>query len=345
MLWHVVLWFVACGAAAVEMCSSLEGPRCHLVVPRVEAGEEVGGSQEERLFVKELEKEEPLKTPLKTKEASWRDRLVAVVQRHLLEETRGRSAVQGAFEVYGSAPDAEGRFHLKAGAWLRQPSGWITVGLRGAFENNVTVSGEIVEESGEVLEACSRFALRKNAETFDDRETSSSLSDDDSPFSLAGEWAGVYHCGGTPTRLLLTLADDHPVAGDKVSGTFEFAVLNDLDDQELQELATIVSESLLDVADGDDTGDVELYVVDEPHRSTHDDHHLIEESPPTDDHRLHDAVLLDNNDRSRGTKRPPEDDDPRETHDDHSDVPAGAADPPPPTTTTNKKRRPPAAPQ
>ena len=50
----------------------------------------------------------------------------------LLEEGRDRAdAVKGAFEVRGDLPDAEGAFELVAGAWLDQPEGWITVGLRG----------------------------------------------------------------------------------------------------------------------------------------------------------------------------------------------------------------------
>ena len=137
---------------------------------------------------------------------------------------------------------------------VAQPKGWITVGLRGAFEDNVTVSGEIVDEDGVTMEACSRFALRR--------------ADDDSVsgYTLVGEWVGVYHCGGTPTRLLLKLAADHPKFPGEIRGTFEFAVLNDLDTDELHELANIVSDSLLDIGDtvlaDSDLNDLKVVIVD-----------------------------------------------------------------------------------
>ena len=92
-----------------------------------------------------------------TQPSSWRERLLGVVRAHL-EEGRDRAdAVKGAFEVRGDLPDAEGAFELVAGAWLDQPEGWITVGLRGRFEDNCTLSGEITDGEGDQI--VSHFAF------------------------------------------------------------------------------------------------------------------------------------------------------------------------------------------
>ena len=120
-----------------------------------------------------------------------------------LEEGRDRAdAVKGAFEVRGDLPDAGGAFELVAGAWLDQPEGWITVGLRGRFEDNCTLSGEITDGEGDVMAACSRFTLQRV-----DADDAA-----DASIPLAGAWEGVYVCGGTPTRLVCARAGPRGVA-------------------------------------------------------------------------------------------------------------------------------------
>ena len=112
--------------APAQRCTSLAGPDCEIINGRAPA-------------------RPPADEITKAKPSSWRERLLGVVRAHL-EEGRDRAdAVKGAFEVRGDLPDAGGAFELVAGAWLDQPEGWITVGLRGRFEDNCTLSGEITD--------------------------------------------------------------------------------------------------------------------------------------------------------------------------------------------------------
>ena len=166
--------------ATTQRCTSLAGPDCEIINGRAPAQPTTHAA--------------PAAKP-----SSWRERLLGVVRAHL-EEGRDRAdAVKGAFEVRGDLPDAEGAFELVAGAWLDQPEGWITVGLRGRFEDNCTLSGEITDGEGDIMAACSRFTLQR----VDADEAA------DASIPLAGAWEGVYVCGGTPTRLVLRLSPDH----------------------------------------------------------------------------------------------------------------------------------------
>ena len=116
--------------APAQRCTSLAGPDCEIINGRAPA-------------------RPPTDEITKAKPSSWRERLLGVVRAHL-EEGRDRAdAVKGAFEVRGDLPDAGGAFELVAGAWLDQPEGWITVGLRGRFEDNCTLSGEITDGEGD----------------------------------------------------------------------------------------------------------------------------------------------------------------------------------------------------
>ena len=181
-----------------QRCTSLAGPDCALVNGRAPA-----------------QPAQPPTDAAAAKPSSWRERLLGVVRAHL-EEGRDRAdAVKGAFEVRGDLPDAEGAFELVAGAWLDQPEGWITVGLRGRFEDNCTLSGEITDGEGDIMAACSRFTLQR----VDADEAA------DASIPLAGAWEGVYVCGGTPTRLVLRLAPDHAAFAREVRGVFSFRVV------------------------------------------------------------------------------------------------------------------------
>jgi len=195
--------------------------------------------------------------PEPTRQGSWRERLVEVVQKHLQDSVKERPVLAGSFEIGGSLPDAEGKFVLKPGAWLERPRGWITVGLRGQFEDNVTLSGFITDPtSGEVMEACSRFALQRRLDEDADL-------DDVEDLTLAGTWQGIYICAGTVTRLVLTLELDHVPFASRVGGVFEFTVLNDLTPDELLTLTNLVSESLIEIGlDFSHDADVQFYIVD-----------------------------------------------------------------------------------
>ena len=174
-----------------QRCTSLAGPDCLLIngrAPQLPPKDAVRGA----------------------KPSSWRERLLGIVRSHLEEGRDSDDAVRGAFDVRGDLPDAEGAFELIPGAWLDQPAGWITVGLRGKFEDNCTLSGEITDTDGDVMAACSRFTLQRVG------------SDTDVVIPLAGSWEGVYVCGGTPTRLVLRLAPDHAVLAREVTGVFTF---------------------------------------------------------------------------------------------------------------------------
>ena len=182
--------------APAQRCTSLAGPDCEIINGRAPA-------------------RPPADEITKAKPSSWRERLLGVVRAHL-EEGRDRAdAVKGAFEVRGDLPDAGGAFELVAGAWLDQPEGWITVGLRGRFEDNCTLSGEITDGEGDVMAACSRFTLQRV-----DADDAA-----DASIPLAGAWEGVYVCGGTPTRLVLRLAPDHAAFAREVRGVFSFRVV------------------------------------------------------------------------------------------------------------------------
>lgn len=204
-----------------QRCTSLAGPDCLLINGRAPP-----------LPPKDAVRE--------AKPSSWREGLLTVIRSHLEEGRDSDDAVRGAFDVRGDLPDAEGAFELVPGAWLDQPAGWITVGLRGKFEDNCTLSGEITDTDGDVMAACSRFTLQRVD------------SDTDVVIPLAGSWEGVYVCGGTPTRLVLKLEPDHAVLAREVTGVFTFRVLGEMNDYELREVTRLVGESLveLDVEDG-----------------------------------------------------------------------------------------------
>ena len=131
---HALALLLLLRQAQTQRCTSLAGPDCEIINGRAPAQPATNAA--------------PAAKP-----SSWRERLLGVVRAHL-EEGRDRAdAVKGAFEVRGDLPDAEGAFELVAGAWLDQPEGWITVGLRGRFEDNCTLSGEITDGEGDVM-AC-----------------------------------------------------------------------------------------------------------------------------------------------------------------------------------------------
>ena len=177
---HALALLLLLRQATTQRCTSLAGPDCEIINGRAPA-------------------RSPADEITKAKPSSWRERLLGVVRAHL-EEGRDRAdTVKGAFEVRGDLPDVEGAFELVAGAWLDQPEGWITVGLRGRFEDNCTLSGEITDGEGDIMAACSRFTLQR----VDADEAA------DASIPLAGAWEGVYVCGGTPTRLVLRLSPDH----------------------------------------------------------------------------------------------------------------------------------------
>ena len=222
---HLLALLLLLRHAPAQRCTSLAGPDCEIINGRAPA-------------------RPPKNVAPAAKPSSWRERLLGVVRAHL-EEGRDRAdAVKGAFEVRGDLPDAEGAFELVAGAWLDQPEGWITVGLRGRFEDNCTLSGEITDGEGDIMAACSRFTLQRV-----DADDAA-----DAAIPLAGAWEGVYVCGGTPTRLVLRLAPDHKAFAREVRGTFSFRVLGEMNEYELREVTRLVGESLvdLDVEDGSD---------------------------------------------------------------------------------------------
>ena len=131
---HALALLLLLRQAQTQRCTSLAGPDCEIINGRAPA-------------------QPPADEITEAKPSSWRERLLGVVRAHL-EEGRDRAdAVKGAFEVRGDLPDAGGAFELVAGAWLDQPEGWITVGLRGRFEDNCTLSGEITDGEGDVM-AC-----------------------------------------------------------------------------------------------------------------------------------------------------------------------------------------------
>jgi len=209
--------------ASAQLCTSLTGPSCAFV-----------------------NNKSPLAAPESAQaSASWRERLLGLVQQHLkqgLESEDADEAIGGAFYVYGHLPSEAGDFELVAGEWVDQPPGWISVGLKGTFEDNCTLTGEITDEDGAVMDACSRFTLQRN----EDSSPDGSWEDD----SLVGEWEGVYICAGTPTRLVLTLAADHSTFASELAGVFEFRVLTNLNEYELREITRLVSESLFDLRGG-----------------------------------------------------------------------------------------------
>ena len=193
---HALALLLLLRHAQTQRCTSLAGPDCEIINGRAPA-------------------RPPTNAAPAAKPSSWRERLLGVVRAHL-EEGRDRAdAVKGAFEVRGDLPDAEGAFELVAGAWLDQPEGWITVGLRGRFEDNCTLSGEITDGEGDIMAACSRFTLQRV-----DADDAA-----DASIPLAGAWEGVYVCGGTPTRLVLRLAPDHAAFAREVRGVFSFRVV------------------------------------------------------------------------------------------------------------------------
>jgi len=224
----IILLLLRQAAAALPelepLCDSLQGPRCAFVndaAPR------------------------PHPEPPERVSSSWRERLLSLVRDHLAtgrDEAEDDDAVRGAFEIRGDLPSEDGDFYLAAGQWLRQPEGWITVGLSGRFEDNCTLTGEITDDEGDVLEACSRFTLQRT-EAPPPRELG---GDPSFGLALVGAWEGVYVCAGTPTRLVLTLEPDHDVLASEVSGVFEFRVLGALNEYELREITRLVGESLLD---------------------------------------------------------------------------------------------------
>lgn len=229
----MLVFLVSCGladsaASAAEQrvvvgCSSLDGPKCPLI----------NGRHPSSTTTKENEKKN-----------SWRERLVDVVQKQIQDSVQANDDLGGSFEMSGSVPDKDGRFVLKPGAWIDEPEGWITVGLQGQFEDNVTLSGFITDPvSGEILEACTRFALQRRLD--DDEEEEGSMYEE---LSLAGTWQGLYICGGTATRLLLELRTDHATFASHVDGIFQFVVLRDLSSDELETLTELISESLMDIA-------------------------------------------------------------------------------------------------
>ena len=136
---HALALLLLLRHAPAQRCTSLAGPDCEIINGRAPAQPTTHAA--------------PAAKP-----SSWRERLLGVVRAHL-EEGRDRAdAVKGAFAVRGDLPDAEGAFELVAGAWLDQPEGWITVGLRGRFEDNCTLSGEITDGEGDVM-ACAEIKI------------------------------------------------------------------------------------------------------------------------------------------------------------------------------------------
>ena len=120
----------------------------------------------------------------------------------------GFTPVRGRFEVAGRL-DAEGladgaALRLRAGRWIEQPDGWVTVGLLGQFRN-ATFSGAIVDGRGKRLGGCSSFVLRKRA---DDADGGGDVATDvRAPADVAGLWQGFYSwCAGA--RALGTRARD-----------------------------------------------------------------------------------------------------------------------------------------
>lgn len=110
----------------------------------------------------------------------------------------GFTPVRGRFEVAGRL-DAEGladgaALRLRAGRWIEQPDGWVTVGLLGQFRN-ATFSGAIVDGRGKRLGGCSSFVLRKRA---DDADGGGDVATDVRvPADVAGLWQGFYSwCAG-----------------------------------------------------------------------------------------------------------------------------------------------------
>lgn len=180
--------------------------------------------------------------------SSLRERLDDKVRKYLKATVKERKVLGGSFKISGSLPDADGQFVLTPGAWLKRPSDWTTVGLRGQFEDNITLSGFITHPmTGEVISLCTRFALQRRPLSEDDALTDRTPDNrSPQPYSLVGTWQGVYVCADTVTRLILTLSADHAAFPSLVHGIFEFAVINDLTPFELNELTRLVSESLLD---------------------------------------------------------------------------------------------------
>lgn len=221
--WLVFILGVRIGVKS-QVCDSLSGPKCAFV-----NGLEAAGTPRESEQVS----------------SSWRERLLGLVQTHLkqgLESEDGEEPISGAFAVYGTLPRDDGVFELVAGEWVDQPVGWISVGLLGTHEDNCTLTGEITDETGAVMEACSRFTLQRVEESSPDGTWEET--------SLVGEWEGVYICAGTPTRLVLTLEADHSTFASEIVGIFEFSVLQNLNEFELREITRLVGESLLDLRGG-----------------------------------------------------------------------------------------------
>ena len=131
------------------------------------------------------------------KPSSWRER-----RRARAGPPRGGPRPRGRRQGRASArrpARAGGAFELVAGAWLDQPEGWITVGLRGRFEDNCTLSGEITDGGGDIMAACSRFTLQR----VDADEAA------DASIPLAGAWEGVYVCGGGRRGSCCAPSPDH----------------------------------------------------------------------------------------------------------------------------------------
>jgi hypothetical protein len=62
---------------------------------------------------------------------------------------------EGCYEMTGSFDAPSGRISLIAGAWRRQPPGYITVDLKGAVDpGGTTLSGNVLHDS------CTSFSLR-----------------------------------------------------------------------------------------------------------------------------------------------------------------------------------------
>ena len=111
--WSPVLLVMLAWCQAVreveDMCTSLGGPKCHLISSSEHEDDAAETPQQQD--VKETRPQEA------QKKSTWRERLVSVVSKHLKEGSRGRS-VEGSFEVFGSPPDGDGKFHLKPGEWV-----------------------------------------------------------------------------------------------------------------------------------------------------------------------------------------------------------------------------------
>ncbi|KAJ1447688.1 hypothetical protein M885DRAFT_541838 [Pelagophyceae sp. CCMP2097] len=242
-LWALGLLRLAAGQA---VCTSLDGPRCEAVNGLGRRAAAAGAGARPRAAAA----------------AGWRERLVETVSDLLSASASSatRPPLAGAFKVRGDLADANGRFLLEAGDWVLQPEGWITVGLRGAFGDNVTLVGEIVDGDGYPLESCSRFALQRRPPA-NDAAARDQADEPPARHALApAVWEGVYICAGTPTRLLLTLEPDARPFASAVHGVFEFSVLRDLSASEATEVARLVSESLFDGLDGLDADDDDLVV-------------------------------------------------------------------------------------